>query len=252
MAGAPSASVAKATGAHFIPTAPHTKDGNYGTAAQVGQPGYTTEPGDFATYSSALSAATQGSGAQTAPKFQVSHLGSQPSDAFGGLSPSTVHHAVAHYTNGAYSSLNLSAAKMAPGEKASGEVKAIDAAMKAAGPIDKDVVLFRGVKHIQKIFGADFDPENMVGKSWVQKSYSSTSSNQSTAEGFASHMGNNSMVMRILVRAGQAAGVGGTGGHHESESEVILERGVHYRIVADYGVINGSRRFDVEIIGVEK
>ena len=231
--GAPSPATAAALGVHFMPEGPTLGTGGYGTTAFDGMPAYVSP--DYAAWAERGQEAAKGQDAIKKYK-RIDQLTGATKSAF------------VSYTGGGYEAINQELMKAGPGGKVTGQAHLLKKAYEDTPVVDTDVVLFRGLRRMSQKFGAQANDTNMVGASFDQLGASSTSVQQSTADNFA-HLGQDPFVIRILLRQGQKfRGVNAQeGGQHESEAEVILEPGLRYTVVADYGVINGRRRFDVVV-----
>jgi hypothetical protein len=122
-----------------------------------------------------------------------------------------------------------------------GWTEGIDEAM-AASPLPDDITVWRGFDG-RHFLGEGYD-EDLTGLEWREDAYTSSTTSRATAEGFAS--GDNGTVIRMLVPSGTSAIElsDGTG-----ESEVMLDRGLRLRVVADRGYnAAGLRILDVEVI----
>ncbi len=148
------------------------------------------------------------------------------------------------------------------------EVKAMDEALDQSELTDH-IQTLRGFGTPEKVWGAAIWNDgntDLTGMEWVEHGYSSTTTNLGTAESFAgvnsSHKGmkltpgtpefksaSRKVVVRIFTPKG-TKGIKLSG--PEYEYEMVLERGVKYRVVADHGVKDGARRLDLEVIGVQK
>jgi hypothetical protein len=164
---------------------------------------------------------------------------------------SSQRNALYSYTGSGYDAVNSKLNSLPPGveKTGSGTISNIDAAMAASPPMEADVVLYRGFKSPHTVFSSGkWNDTNVAGMEWSQRSYSSTSGQLSTAQGFAGYGG---VVMRVIVPKGMKVhGINAKGGQHGSENEIILQRGLRYRVVADYGKhgSDGKRYIDVMVV----
>lgn len=143
----------------------------------------------------------------------------------------------------------------------------IDEAM-THSPLDRNIVVYRGLASPQDVF-TNWSPAGGVeGTEWVDPAYLSTTADRAMADYFSqgrsgplggAAAGLVRMHIRVPrgVRALRMSGaprpkspfglqnwVGG-----DEESELLLQRGLRYRIVADYGIdAKGIRRLDVDVI----
>lgn len=254
--GAPSAAYAEQHGMHFTPAGPTTKgNSSQYPAAQAGKPGFVVHPDDYEKFSTSVQSAAQGSQVPQAVKWDIGAL-NEKTHGVPGISKEQMYDTVYRYTGSYYENINTKLHSKPVGWKPSlnsedgveRSVAYLDEAMRQAPPFEKPIMVFRGFRRPQKKYGDAWNDSNVSGLEWTQKSPSSTSSQQATAEGFASgDSEGNGVVARLLVHP-SVKGIYGTGGSHEGENEVILERGVRYRVIADYGKIGGIRRLDVEVV----
>lgn len=154
------------------------------------------------------------------------------------------------YTGSGYSHVNDTLNSAPPGAKTSSStVTKIDKGMAASPPLQHDVVLYRGFKAPKSVFGKSgkWNDTNVAGMEWTQRSYSSTSGSLSTAESF----GSGGVVMRIIIpKEMNVHGINAKGGQHPGENEIILQRGLRYRVVADYGIKQDSYPYNTRYIDV--
>ena len=120
------------------------------------------------------------------------------------------------------------------------------------GSLTDDAVLYRGLSAPERFLGRPLRP----GDEFTEHGYSSTSVDEVHATDFArgrsamdrpGERPENPTVLRLVAPRGQSAvqisdltfpGVG----------EVLLPRGLSYRVLADRGVVDGVRQLDVELI----
>ncbi len=141
----------------------------------------------------------------------------------------------------------------------------------AVSPLPEPVVVYRGVKDGSNMFrdawyGKYADPNDslekqdemwelweagerpdLTGVTWEEKAYSHTTVNGGRLAGYARKIADMEPVaMTITVPAGTGAVQMSEIDH---EAELMLERGLRYRVVADHGVDDGGvRRLDVEVL----
>jgi hypothetical protein len=119
-------------------------------------------------------------------------------------------------------------------------VRALDAVM-AQSHLPRDVVVWRGGRHVARDM-----PESAVGFEWTDAGFVSTAVRREGAESFLA--GRESVLMRVLAPEGTPAL-----SLHGGEGELLLGRGLRFRVVADHGRISGAggggaRLIDVEIV----
>jgi hypothetical protein len=151
------------------------------------------------------------------------------------------------YTGTSYDPINKKLNGLPPGAKSpGGQISSIDAAFASSPPLEGDVVLYRGFKNPNTVFSSGkWNDVNVAGVEWTQRSYSSTSGQLSTAQGF----GYGGVVMRIIIpKEMNVHGINAKGGQHPGEAEIILQRGLRYRVVADHGKHSGTRYVDVMVV----
>ena len=128
------------------------------------------------------------------------------------------------------------------------DIRNIDAAM-ARSALDADIITHRGFNGAREVLGPAWDDADMTGAEWIDHGYSSTTTDLAVADGFAYGYGTatDSVMMRILTPRGVNA-IQIT--DEDGESEVLLQRGLRFRVVADHGPAQPGqlRRLDVEVI----
>jgi ADP-ribosyltransferase exoenzyme len=184
-----------------------------------------------------------GLGAQKQFKWSINNMQGKGATA-------SQRNALYSYTGSGYASVNEKLNDLPPGMKKTGSttISNIDSAMEASPPMESDVVLYRGFKSPHSVFSSGkWNDVNVAGMEWSQRSYSSTSGALSTAQGFAGYGG---VVMRVIIpKEMQVKGINAKGGQHGGENEIILQRGLRYRVVADYGKHgDGKRYIDVMVV----
>jgi hypothetical protein len=119
------------------------------------------------------------------------------------------------------------------------DIKALDRAM-AQSPLRDDAVVWRGGP-ARELGIPDTDA---VGYEWVDPAYPGVTGQREIASGF---VGANGLLTRILVPRGTPA-INIYGG---GEGELLLARGLRFRVVADTRTATGVRQLDVEIVQPE-
>lgn len=118
------------------------------------------------------------------------------------------------------------------------DIKVLDRAM-AQSKLPDDAVVYRGGRNVARL---GIPAGDAVGLQWTDLGYVGTSTDRRIAEQFAQRDG---YVIRVLAPKGTSA-IRITGG---GESELMLDRGLTFRVVADHGVTKGGVRvLDVEIV----
>lgn len=147
-------------------------------------------------------------------------------------------------------------------------IAVIDKAMDSS-VLGEDVVVSRGIKNGADTFGDTWYGEfitgtlkeqdekwprweagerpDLTGMVWEERAYTHTTVNDERLGTYASKgEGRDPVAMNILVPKG-VKGVQLSG--MDYEAEIMLERGLKYRVVKDHGTDeNGVRRWDVEVI----
>lgn len=124
------------------------------------------------------------------------------------------------------------------------EVRDIDAAM-ARSRLAHDVVVHRGIVDPAVVFGRHAS-SNLTGATWDEFAFVSTSTAEGPARNFALFAADGeAAVMRILVPKGTGAIELSNGDY---ESELLLQRGLLMRVVADSGPGTRPRLLDVEVL----
>jgi ADP-ribose pyrophosphatase len=131
------------------------------------------------------------------------------------------------------------------GEETAAEIETLDAVM-AGSPLTDDAVIYRGLRFGPDVFG-DAWSGDLTGVEFSDEAFVSTARTLHQAEqvsrhGFAPDSApKDPVVMRILAPRG-------TGAVEASDTELVLDRGLRFRVVADRGLSNGARRLDVEVL----
>lgn len=118
----------------------------------------------------------------------------------------------------------------ATAEAVSEHVAKIDQAMQAA-PLDQPLELWRGVHDLPLVLGTELD-KNLTGTQWTEQSFPSTSVDAKVAGIFS----DGDTLLRLHVPAGTGAiqlDSRPTPLAHTREAEVLLQRGLQMRIIAD-------------------
>jgi hypothetical protein len=165
-----------------------------------------------------------------------------------GVTAGQMASAIGAYKGSAYSTINgvLRNAKHGPvpsGSSAAERIQAIDAAM-TASRLTAPVQVWRGFNSTgaDALFGAHKFGD-LTGVEFTEFGYASTSASKSLSGSFA---GGSGILLRVVVPPGVGAvQVSGS----EYESELLLERGLRFRVVSDSGPSGyGQRRLDVEVV----
>lgn len=125
----------------------------------------------------------------------------------------------------------------------------VDSAMEQSR-LPQESAVYRGMD-ATRLFGDAFDGD-MTGLEWTEGGYASTSTDPAVSRTFAGR-GHGSTMMNVLVPAGiggvEISDDGSSGENQFDESELLLERGLTFRIVADHGFgDDGTRWLDVEVV----
>lgn len=147
-------------------------------------------------------------------------------------------------------------------------IQAVDRGMDAS-VLPEDVVVHRGIKNGADTFGDTWyghflegtldeqdekwprweagERPDLTGMVWEERAYTHTTVIDGRLKGYARKIvGQDPVAMNILVPKG-TKGVQMSG--LDAEGELMLERGLKYRVVKDHGTDeNGVRRWDVEVI----
>ncbi len=122
----------------------------------------------------------------------------------------------------------------------------LDAAMDKS-KLTADVQVFRGVGKPGKTFGPAWQESgDNTGMTWVDHGYGSTTANESAVTKFAGYGAG--VRMNITVPAGTPAiGIPTSMARIKAERELLLDRGLRYRVTRDYVGDDGVRTLDVEV-----
>lgn len=123
----------------------------------------------------------------------------------------------------------------------------------AESPMPEELLVYRGMPNGEKLFGPHAEWGDLTGRVVSDPGYVSTSTdremaNRFVSEGAAQKFGGvvppDAVLMRLIV----PKGTGGVGIPTRNEKEILLERGLSFRVVADNGVVRGVRHLDVEVV----
>lgn len=139
------------------------------------------------------------------------------------------------------------------GDDVSDEVKTIvkhlDEMMKETRT-ERELTTYRGIMNPAALFGGAWksDGDN-TGLSWTDDAFVSTTGDMSMAETFSKYSGKapEPTIMRIKLPTGQRA-LRMESDHYE-QTELLLDRGLKFRITGDSRDENGFRQLEVEVIG---
>jgi len=114
--------------------------------------------------------------------------------------------------------------------QAQGHIDRLDEAFAKQAPLSSDLTSYRGVSHVEQLFGKVGE---RVGSEFVDHGFSSTTTNPEIARSFgAQHQGG--ALLRVTTKAGtRVLNPAGAGGFGRSEREIMMPRGSSYRVKAD-------------------
>lgn len=124
------------------------------------------------------------------------------------------------------------------------QAEGVDAAM-TVSRTTAPIVVHRGVKSAETIFGAD-PPADLVGREWIDHGYVSTSVDERATREFASNGAGVRMTIQVPEGVG-ALGIENSQPGLKSEREVLLQRGLRFRVTGDR-TEHGERHIDVEVV----
>jgi len=147
------------------------------------------------------------------------------------------------YGGGGYKAINNSLRGKTVEANVAGQIARMDELF-ARAPLSADVSVWRGLDN-GRLFGHRLG-NDLTGFEWREQAYVSTGIRERTAQSFASTHDGSGVVMRILARKGTGSVDMGT-----FEDEVLLQRGLRARVVADHGIVQGPhsryRLLDIEV-----
>jgi hypothetical protein len=170
--------------------------------------------------------------------------------------------AISYYARLGYKSINTEL-RVGKGEPKTKRVRdaivGVDKAMATAKLTDR-IVVYRGVDDPTVMFGDAWRPDrDNSGLTWVDHGYTSASPFDIEATGFSRAEGGGGVLMTITVSAGVAAVgvVQPEESQWEGEVELMLERGLRFRVTRDHGTAEvasvgvRARRLDVEVVAAD-
>lgn len=122
-------------------------------------------------------------------------------------------------------------------------IAAIDKGMRSSA-LTSDIRVTRGIKQQRKVFGDAWNDTDVTGLEWRDDGFSSTTANSANA-GRNFFSGGDGVLMNLYVRKGTKAI--SVGNREVGEMEILLNRGLKFRVVRDNGTRDGLRRLDVEV-----
>lgn len=141
-------------------------------------------------------------------------------------------------------SLRGEIAPILPGSKEDKRIRGLDRVTKRSETTGR-IEVWRGMHSGQERLFGDRLGGNMTGMEWHEKAFTSTSARKSASQEFAGQ----GVLMRIHARPGIGA-VKMDHGIHDGEGEILLQRDLKFRVVADHGIdpVWKYRSIDVEVI----
>lgn len=124
-------------------------------------------------------------------------------------------------------------------------VDRIDEVM-SSSRLQRDVVVNRGISDVNRVFG-DAASQSLTGAQWSEQAYVSTTTSERVAREFAAPGEQSRAVLRILAPRGTGA-VRISGDDIGGQSELLLQRDLRLRVVADSGPGAQPRYLDVEVV----
>lgn len=160
--------------------------------------------------------------------------------------------ALRDYESSYYAAINGQLRRVEVGTLVGRRVERIDQVM-ALSRTSVEIAVWRGVTNAGRLFGGRLN-RNLTGFTWTERAYGSTTADRRIATSFTYPGADDTpkVLMRILVPRGTGAarisGMGsGLGGG--PQAEVLLQRGLRMRVVADRGMSpDGHRLIDVEVV----
>lgn len=115
----------------------------------------------------------------------------------------------------------------------------------------RQITVHRGVIDGQHILPDDWQDRDLTGLEWTDEAYTATSADEEAALAYAGPAETRGFAVRIkLPRGSSAIALPDEVGGLDAEAEVILPRGMTFRITRDHGPQgpHGVRTFDVKIV----
>ncbi|MEV6967580.1 ADP-ribosyltransferase [Hamadaea sp. NPDC051192] len=128
------------------------------------------------------------------------------------------------------------------------DVAALDRALELSR-IRKKITVYRGVSDGSHILPNDWQTRDLTGLAWSSPGYTPVTGNAATAEVYTGLPEDRGFAIRLHLPKGAAAvAIRDDPGAVDDEGEVVLPRGLTFRVIADHGVQgdHGIRWLDVE------
>ena len=163
--------------------------------------------------------------------------------------PDDEAHALQYFRGEGYRKVTPALYRGKANPEVQGRIDHLDSAMNRSH-LDSDVVTYRGTPDLNKLVGTRAARGNLTGVQFTDKAFLSTSADQRMAKHFSvkgtKASGKTPTVFRYTVPKGTKA-IQLSGSKHESE--LLLQRGLTFRIAADHGVKeDGIRYLDLEVV----
>jgi hypothetical protein len=130
------------------------------------------------------------------------------------------------------------------------DIQALDLAL-SLSRTKKPITVYRGVTNGAHILPDDWQDRDLSGLEWSTNGYTPTTGNLEAAEAYVGFEDNRGFMMRIeLPKGSSAVAIRDAIGGLDDEGEIVLPRGLRFRVVKDNGPQGefGLRQLDVEIV----
>jgi hypothetical protein len=128
-------------------------------------------------------------------------------------------------------------------------IATLDEGMRSS-ELTQGIKVGRGLKNPAGIFGAAWNDTDVTGLTWTDQGFASVTADPARIQsGRSFFSGQDGASLTVLVPKGTPAlAIGTRDSGSFGEKEMLLDRGLTYRVVRDHGVVEGIRKLDVEVV----
>lgn len=135
-------------------------------------------------------------------------------------------------------------------ERVERDIRALDLAF-TMSKTKRPITVYRGFSNGEHILPNDWQTRDLTGLEWSTKGFTPVSADDDVAEGYVGDVANRGFGIRLkLPKGSPAIAIPDAIGGLDNEGEIVLPRGLAFRVVKDNGAQGeyGNRWLDVEIV----